>query len=63
VLAYLLSCLGVVVAVGEISMAYFHQTNTPERTAQIDTIGWVFVAFVVAITSITGIALCVSLSQ
>ena len=50
-------------AVGEISMAYFHQTNSPERTAQIDTIGWVFVLFVVAVTSITGIALYVSLSQ
>jgi hypothetical protein len=50
------------VAVGEISMAYFHQTNNPERTAQIDTIGWVFVAFVVAVTSITAIALYVSLS-
>jgi hypothetical protein len=49
--------------VGEISMAYFHQTNNPERTAQIDTIGLVFVLFVVAITSITGIALYVSLSQ
>jgi hypothetical protein len=44
-------------------MAYFHQTNSPERTAQIDTIGWVFVVFVVAVTSITAIALYVSLSQ
>ncbi|MGC2079410.1 MAG: hypothetical protein WA728_25995 [Xanthobacteraceae bacterium] len=44
-------------------MAYFHQVNGPERTAQIDTVGWVFVLFVVAITSIAGIALYVSLSQ
>jgi hypothetical protein len=43
-------------------MAYFHQTNSPEGTAQIDTIGWVFAAFVVAITGITAIALYVSLS-
>jgi hypothetical protein len=44
-------------------MAYFHETNGPERTAQIDTIGWMFVVFIVAITSITAIALCVSASQ
>jgi len=25
-------------------MAYFPQTNSTERTAQIDTIGWVFVS-------------------
>jgi len=45
------------------SRAHFHQTNSFERTAQIDTIGWVFVVFVVVITSIAGIALYVSLSQ
>jgi hypothetical protein len=49
----------VVAAVGEISVAYFHETNNPERTAEIDTIGWVFVAFVVAITTITAIGLVV----
>ena len=44
---------------GEISVAYFHETNNPERTAEIDTIGWVFVAFVVAISTITAIGLVV----
>jgi hypothetical protein len=53
----------VLVAVGEISMAYFHQTNSFDRTAQIDTIGWALVVFVIAVTSITAIALYVSLSQ
>ena len=55
-LAYLLSRLGVVAAVGEISVAYFHETNNSERTAQIDTIGWVFVAFVVAVGTIAALA-------
>jgi hypothetical protein len=45
-----------VAAVGEISVAYFHETNNPERTAQIDTIGWVFVAFVVAAGAIAALA-------
>jgi hypothetical protein len=53
----------VLVAVGEISMAYFHQTNSFDRTAQIDTIGWALVVFIIAVTSITAIALYVSLSQ
>ena len=59
--ALLEGCLGVVVAVGGISMAYFNETNNPEDTPQIDTIGWVVVMFVVAVTTITGIALYVSL--
>jgi hypothetical protein len=37
------------VAEGEISMAYFPQTNSTERTAQIDTVGWVFVVFVIGV--------------
>ncbi len=33
-------------------MADFHETSAPKRTAQIDTVGWLFVAFVVGITAI-----------
>jgi hypothetical protein len=32
-------------------MADFHDTSAPKRTAQIDTVGWLFVAFVVGITA------------
>jgi hypothetical protein len=44
-------------------MPYFNQTNNPEGSAQIDTIGWVVVMFVVAVATITGIALYVSSSS
>jgi hypothetical protein len=33
-------------------MADVHETSAPKRTAQIDTVGWLFVAFVVGITAI-----------
>jgi hypothetical protein len=38
-----------------------HETSNAECTTQIDTIGWVVVMFVVAVATITGIALYVSL--
>ena len=31
-------------------MTDLHETSDPKYTAQIDTVGWIFVAFVVAIT-------------
>jgi hypothetical protein len=46
---------------GKNSMPYFNQTNSAECSAQIDTIGWMVVMFVVAVATITGIALYVSL--
>ena len=33
-------------------MADFHETSSPKPTAQIDTVGWLFVAFVVGITAV-----------
>ena len=36
-------------------MADFHETSAPQNTAQIDTVGWLFVAFVVGITAIAAI--------
>ena len=33
-------------------MADFHETRAPKHTAQIDTVGWLFVAFVVGITAV-----------
>jgi hypothetical protein len=33
-------------------MADFHETSAPKYTAQIDTVGWLFVAFVIAVTAI-----------
>ena len=35
-------------------MADFHDTSVPKRTAQIDTVGWLFVAFVVGIIAFAG---------
>jgi len=32
-----------------------HETNDPKYTAQIDTVGWIFVAFAVAITVIAAV--------
>jgi hypothetical protein len=40
-----------VVAAWEVSMVDLHETNNPERKPQIDTVGWLFLAFVVAITA------------
>ena len=31
-------------------MTDLHETNDPQYTAQIDTVGWIFVAFAIAIT-------------
>ena len=39
------------VAAGEVSMVDLHETNNPERRPQIDTVGWLFLAFAVAITA------------
>jgi hypothetical protein len=33
-------------------MTDLHETSDPKRTAQIDTIGWLFAAFVVVVTAI-----------
>ena len=44
--------LGLVGGVGGLSMAGLHETINPERYGRIDTIGWLFVAFVVVITAI-----------
>jgi len=38
--------------VREGSMTHLHETSNPKRTAQIDTIGWLFAAFVVVVTAI-----------
>jgi quinol-cytochrome oxidoreductase complex cytochrome b subunit len=32
-------------------MVDLHETNSPERRPQIDTVGWLFLAFAVAITA------------
>jgi hypothetical protein len=32
-------------------MVDLHETNNPERRPQIDTVGWLFLAFAVAITT------------
>ena len=49
---FVLSCLEVTV---EVSMTDLHETTDPKYTAQIDTIGWIFVAFAVVITVAAGI--------
>jgi hypothetical protein len=36
----------------EVSMTDLHETSDPKYTAQIDTVGWIFAAFAVAITVI-----------
>jgi hypothetical protein len=36
-------------------MTDLHETNDPKYTAQIDTVGWIFVAFAVAITVIAAV--------
>ena len=36
-------------------MTDLHETTDPKYTAQIDTIGWIFVAFAVAITVVAAI--------
>jgi len=44
--------VGVSFATVEVSMTDLHETSDPKYTAQIDTVGWIFVAFAVAITVI-----------
>ena len=36
-------------------MADLHETNNPEHNAQIDSVGWVFLAFAIAIIAIAGL--------
>ena len=36
-------------------MTDLHETDDPKYTAQIDTVGWIFVAFAVAITIIAAV--------
>jgi len=36
-------------------MTDLHETNDPKYTAQIDTVGWIFIAFAVAITVIAAV--------
>ena len=36
-------------------MTDLHETNDPKYTAQIDTVGWIFVAFAIAVTVIAGL--------
>ena len=36
-------------AAWEVSMVDLHETNNPEHRPQIDTVGWLFLAFAVAI--------------
>ena len=36
-------------AAWEVSMVDLHETNNPEHRPQVDTVGWLFLAFAVAI--------------
>jgi len=36
-------------------MTDLHETTDPKYTAQIDTVGWIFVAFVVTVTVVAAI--------
>ena len=36
-------------------MTDLHESNNPKYTAQIDTVGWIFIAFAVVITAIAAI--------
>jgi hypothetical protein len=36
-------------------MTELHETSDPKYTAQIDTVGWIFVAFAIAVTVIAGV--------
>ena len=36
-------------------MTDLHESSDPKYTAQIDTVGWIFVAFAVAITAIAAV--------
>ena len=39
-------------------MADLHETNNPEHKAEIDSEGWVFLAFAIAIIAIAGLVAC-----
>jgi hypothetical protein len=49
--AFVLSLGGSFVTV-EVSMIDLHETSDPKYKAQIDTVGWIFVAFVLVITAV-----------
>jgi hypothetical protein len=51
----LLECFLRWLAALEVSMADFHETSAPKSTAQIDTVGWLFAAFVVSIIAVAAI--------
>jgi len=36
-------------------MTDLHETNDPQYTAQIDTVGWIFVAVAIAITVVAAV--------
>jgi hypothetical protein len=36
----------------EVSMTDLHETSDPKYTAQIDTVGWIFVGFAVVVTAV-----------
>ena len=36
-------------------MTDLHETGDPKYMAQIDTVGWIFVAFAIVVTAIAGI--------
>jgi hypothetical protein len=36
-------------------MTDLHETDDPQYTAQIDTVGWIFVAFAIAITVVAAV--------
>jgi hypothetical protein len=38
-------------------MTDLHETSNPKYTAQIDTVGWIFVAFTIVITTVAAILL------
>ena len=39
-------------------MTDLHETDDPQYTAQIDTVGWIFVAFAIAITVMAAVVAC-----
>jgi hypothetical protein len=41
----------------EVSMTDLHETSDPKYAAQIDVVGWIFVAFVVVIAAIAAMVL------
>ena len=41
----------------EVLMTDLHETSNPNYTAQIDTVGWIFVAFTIVITTVAAMLL------